>query len=186
MVYLASSNVNGATGTSFTLTSGYDIFEFHFTEVYTNRQSCCTNGIDRLTFSLNFSSFANNTSTVLRATNFVTDTTSASVTYDYNSISDSDNDANSPQLTYSFGSPTSAYYTASGVVTLYDPFNTSSMKHFTSRAQNRYYYSGTESSNDVYRDVYYHTTNPVTSVSFGIGAPWNNYMYGDFYMYGIK
>lgn len=187
MVYLASSAVSGSTGTSFTLPSGYDIFEFHFKHFYSNRQAYPYNGLDRLTFGLNFSSGSQpNTSTILRAWNFVTDTTSAQITYDANSIADSDNDYNTQQMTYATGSQSSSSPTASGVITLYEPFSTTFMKHFTARSQGGYSYSGTQSSNSVFRDVYYHTTSPVTTVSFGITAPWAHYMYGDFHMYGIK
>lgn len=187
MVYLGTSSVSGVTGTSFTLPSGYDIFEFHFSSFYSNRQTCCTNGLDRLTFGLNFSSgSATRTSTILRAWNFNTDTTSAQLLYDFNEMTDADNDYGSQQITYAVGSPTFVGPTASGVVTLYEPFSTTSMKHFTTRTQGQYSYAGTQSTNSVFSSVYYHTTSPVTTVSFGITTPWANYMYGDFYMYGIK
>jgi hypothetical protein len=187
MVYLGTSSVSGVTGTSFTLPSGYDIFEFHFVQFYSNRQTCCYTGLERMEFGLNFAAGSQpRTSTVLHAKNFNTDTTSASLIYDYNTMTDADNDYGRQQVSYTVGSPTSTGPTATGVITLYEPFSTTSMKHFTTRAQSQYSYGGSNTNNSIFTSVYYHTTNPVSTVSFGISAPWANKFYGDFYMYGIK
>ena len=187
MVYLASSTVSGGSGVTFQLNtsaaSGYDIFEFHFSRVYSNRLTSSNSGFDHLRFSMGFSGGSHpRTATAIRARNLDQDTstsgtlalgTGAATAY------------GGQQITGTFGSQLSSSNAGSGVVTVYDPFSTSYMKHFTAITSSKYNYANTETV-ETHTAGYYMTTSAVASVSFAISAPWANIFYGTFHMYGIK
>ena len=173
----SSSSLDFVDGTSdVVMDSTYPVYEFHFVNMHP-----ATNTVDfHVQFNASGGSGFNETITSTIFVAYHSESTGATtLSYDPTGTSDQAQGTAYQVLAYETGND--ADQSVSGVLTLYDPSNTTYVKHFMARSNNAYASDFTIDNNVA---GYINTTSAIDEISFKFDS--GNIDAGTIYMYGVS